>query len=55
MPGKISRGTPRGESPDAALAMNMISKISSDGLRTGLALALAVACTVNLLALCTLL
>jgi hypothetical protein len=55
MSGKISFGTPRSESPDAALAMNMISNISSDGLRAGLTLALAAACAVNLLALYALL
>jgi hypothetical protein len=36
-------------------AMNTTSKISLDRLNAGLTLALAVACTVNLLALCALL
>ena len=54
-PGKICHGTPRLESPDAARAMNTMPNISFDRLRAGLALALAVACAANLLALCAVL
>jgi len=49
---KISSGTLRVESPDAAPAMSIISQTSCERIHTTLSIALLVACAANLALLC---